>query len=138
MKRIVVALVIVISVSCSSNDNNPPPITLGGNSLVGTWNVTKIVYVNSFTGTVEPDDVEGTITFNSNDTGRENYRYTISGTTIPNISNFTWRSTNTQIVFDEGTDDEAVWVRLENTNTKQIGRYDESSGNTTITITIEK
>ena len=135
MKKIVFSLIILAILSCNGSDDNPPPTS--NNVLVGTWNVIKIIYDNTTTGVIEPD-VTGTITFNTDGTGRENYTYTVLGIPIPNVSNFTWRSTNTQIIFDEGTSDEAVWGRVQNTSNLQVGRFEESTGNTNITITIEK
>ncbi len=125
--------------ACSDDDSAPGD----ANVLVGTWNVDLIQVSGSIGGigiseTVTPT---GTITFNSDFTGKENYSYNVPG--IGNITendNFTWRSSAATITFDPGDVDESVWTREINEQNRQRGKYTESETGEglAITITISK
>lgn len=117
--------------SCSSDDDGGGSV----NPLVGTWNVSEIQASNVSTGSVDAV-VSGTITFNADGTGQQNYSWTALGATVNESSAFTWVSSSSTITFDPGDVDQTIWTRLENTANRQRGKYQRIEDGEVIDITI--
>lgn len=126
----VLGVMLMIS-SCSSDDDG------GGNvnPLIGTWNVTEIQASSANVGTVDAV-VSGTITFNADGTGQQNYAWTALGVTVNEGNTFTWVSSSSTITFDPGDVDQTIWTRLENTANRQRGKYQRIEDGQVIDITI--
>ncbi len=123
------------TVACGEDDD--PPST---NNLIGTWQVDNVRLTGRIAGIEVDENVNpsGTITFNSDFTGKENYSYTIPNLNIPIVErdDFTWTSNGNQLVIDPGDVDQQDWTRTINEAKSQVGSYQIVDGTTNYTVTI--
>lgn len=131
------SLLLLVLISCSKDEDGTDDNPMIGNNLTGTWQVVKIVGQHASFGTEEATDVTGTIRFNDNGTGKENYSFRVMDVPVFENDDFTWISTSSQIVTDPGESSEQTWTRLVNTSSKQEARYGADDG-FTYTFTLEK
>ncbi|MCF8464194.1 MAG: hypothetical protein K9G41_05110 [Flavobacteriales bacterium] len=113
--------------------------------LFGTWEVTKVegtLNVNGaavFTG--EDPNASGTVKFESNGRGEQNYSFTFSGTTYPQTGTFSWEANDDEIIIDRTSDPDMIWTRITDTENKQVATYKiivDANQNWDYTITLEK
>lgn len=84
----VVFLSVLISVSCSNNDDSSDLMDIG---LIGTW-----VYTEMDDG----EEFNITLTFNSNNTGILVTKTTFNGETETESENFTWSTSGNKLTFN--------------------------------------
>jgi len=122
MKRILPLLMLISMVGLSSCINKNLD-----KQLFGTWNVTKVEGTFTIAGivlpTVSDPEPTGTVTFNRNGTGKQNYTFTANGTSYSNTDNFNWKATNTEIIIERPNDTDLVWKRIMDTDEKQVTSY---------------
>ncbi len=113
--------------------------------LFGTWEVTKVegtLNVNGspvFTG--EDANATGTVEFESNGRGEQNYSFTFSGTNYPQTGTFSWEANDDEIIINRTSEPDMIWNRILNTETKQVASYKiivDANQNWDYTITLEK
>ncbi len=121
--------------ACGDDDEAPT-----ANNIVGTWQVDNVALEGQIGGINVNEQVNptGTITFNSDFTGKENYTYTIPNLNIPIVENdqFKWTSSGNQLMIDPGDVDQQNWVRTINEANNQKGSYQVVDGSTNYTVTI--
>ena len=113
--------------------------------LTGTCNVTKLEgqqYVLGVQGIYLADNnPTGTIKFERNGNGKQDYSFVLFGTTYPQYANFKWTATTTTINVNRINDTDLVWERLLSEEHKQIAAYDiivDASSTIKYTLTLEK
>ena len=113
--------------------------------LFGTWNVTNVEgqqYTNGNAGwNLSDNDPEGTITFNENGWGSQDYSFTIFGSTQTFNNNFSWEANESEIRINRLNQPDMIWVRETNENNRQIATYNivvDADENWDYTLTLEK
>jgi len=129
--------IFLLFTACSSSDDNSNTINPVTNNLIGTWNVTVIIAVHPQLGQASASDIQGTIEFRENGSGKEDYSYTAFGMSFSETDSFNWVSTSANIITDPGTNAELIWDRVANTTTRQIASYTDEDG-VNFTLTLEK
>ena len=136
-KRNISTLLISLSItlfSCTTDSVND--ITLQDN-IIGVWDVIGIEFTHPDFESQSATSVQGTITFNDDGTGKEDYSYVANlGVTLSRNQSFQWISTIESIIINPGTADEMIWQRLENNTLNQRNRYTDKLG-ITYTISLE-
>jgi hypothetical protein len=138
--RIVFTLFLIVTfLSCSKDDVDPD-----GN-LQGRWNVEKVEgqqFTNGNPGIkLEDNNPTGYIVFESNGEGEQNYTFTLFGTAYPNINNFRYSATQTEIIIERFGQADLVWNRELNSANRQIASYDilvNANSFIRYTLTLEK
>lgn len=138
--RFFLALFLIISfVACSKDD-----VDSDGN-LQGRWNVEKVAgqqFTNGNPGIkLEDNNPIGYIEFRSNGEGEQNYTFTLFGTAYPNINNFRYSATQTEIIIERFGQADLVWNRELNTANRQVASYDilvNANSFIRYTLTLEK
>lgn len=117
-----VLFVTIILTSCNSHEIDP------NEKLVGTWEVTKVEGRQKTSGNdgivLTDNNPTGSIIFEDNGTGKQDYSFTLWGNSYPNVNNFFWTSNDSEIIIDLWGDDDMIWARSENSENKQIATYD--------------
>lgn len=134
MKNLFLLICLMQLFNCSKNSDDNST----SNQLLGEWNVTQIIILYPELEEVQAENVTGTITFDENGTGIEDYSYSIEIIDIifSETESFTWTSNNSSIITDPGTDTELTWDRIENQSNLQIASYINSDGiRYTLTLT---
>lgn len=95
--------------------------------LYGTWQVTKVqglyYWNNTPTIPVSDNDPSGTIRFDDDGTGYQNYSFQIAGGTNQYVGNFVWTATDSEIIIDRVDEPDMSWVRDENLTNRQVATY---------------
>lgn len=114
-------------------------------TLFGTWNVTKVegtLNVNGFSiFTAQDENPTGTVKFESNGRGRQNYSFTFAGTIYEQIDNFSWEANDSEIIIVRSNDPDIIWTRIVDTDNKQVATYNivvDANQNWDYTLTLEK
>jgi hypothetical protein len=129
---LVFGILLLTSTSCKKNKLE--------RRVLGTWNVTNVdftVTINGFTFSGSGQDVTGTITFNKNGIGNQDYSFNYSGTNYIFYDNFTY-SLSEEFITTSHTD---KWERITNEKTIQKVKYTEILSSTetrTYTLTLQK
>ena len=140
MKKVLLFLISIsiLSNACKKQEDLDPV-------LYGTWNVTKVegvYYLNNIPVTYPVDNnPTGTINFNSNGTGKQDYSYSIAGTVYPQNSNFIWEANAQQITIDRTNEPDMTWTRVLNEANKQVATYTyvvDATQKWDYTLTLEK
>lgn len=134
--RLILYLVIIASLlsntSCSKNKLEK--------RLRGEWNVTKVdftVTLNGYTFSDQGQNVTGTITFNKNEIGMQDYSFTYAGNTYQFVDTFKYTVDESYIT----TSHTDKWERIVNEKKIQKVKYTSviSSNETrTYTLTLVK
>lgn len=113
--------------------------------LFGTWNVTKVegaLFVNGTQFfTAVDNNPTGTVKFNNDGSGEQNYSYTLAATVYPQTGSFTWEANDDQIIIDRVNDPDMVWERISSSDSKQVAKYNfvvDATQNWDYTLTLEK
>lgn len=113
--------------------------------LFGTWNVTQVSGIYYLNGSVVASPVDnnptGTIKFNSNGTGKQDYSFSLYGSTYPQTSNFVWEADDSKITIDRTDEPDMEWTRVTNESNKQVATYRyvvNASQSWDYTLTLEK
>jgi len=113
--------------------------------LFATWQVTKVeglYYFNNIaTIPVADNNPTGTIRFDEDGTGYQNYSYQLAGGTYPNVSSFRWESNDDQIIIDLVDEPDMVWNRVTKLTNKQVATYTivvDANQKWDYTLTLEK
>lgn len=125
MKKTVISLLFLLPFlfinSCKDDSGSLDPV------LFGTWNVTKVQgqqYVNGSAGLLLTDNnPTGYVRFDSDGSGREDYTFTIFGSTYPNVSDFTWEADDAAITVVRYNQPDLIWRRITNETSKQEATY---------------
>lgn len=113
--------------------------------LFGTWTVTKVegtLNVNGssvFSGADE--DPVGTVDFENNGKGEQNYSFTFNGTVYPQTGTFTWRANEDEIIIDRVSQPDMIWTRIIDSDNRQKVSHNvtiDATQNWDYTITLEK
>ena len=140
MKRILpiiaFSLVTILFNSCNKNLDKV---------LFGTWSVTKVEGTLNVNGSsffsAEDNNPVGTVKFNSNGTGEQNYYFTFNGTQYPQESTFSWESSQDEIIVNRTSEPDMIWVRIIDSDNKQKVSYNnvvDATQNWDYTLTLEK
>lgn len=140
MKRILIYTIIVLGIgsfaSCNKNLDSV---------LFGTWNVTKVEGTLNVGGvsvfTAEDASPVGTVKFESNGRGRQNYSFTFAGTVNEQVGDFSWEANDAEIIIDRADEPDMIWTRIVDTENKQIASYNivvDANQNWDYTLTLEK
>ena len=113
--------------------------------LFGTWSVTKVegtlnVGGSSVFSAEDPNPV-GTVEFKNTGKGEQNYTFTFAGTAYPQTGEFSWESSEEEIIVNRVSDPDMVWTRIINTDNKQKVSYNvvvDAQQNWDYTLTLEK
>lgn len=113
--------------------------------LFGTWNVTAVegqYYLNGNAGaTVQGQNVTGTVKFNSNGTGEQNYSFSAFGSNQSHTGAFTWESSDDEIIILQSGEPDLIWTRVTNQSNLQVATYNvvvDANENWDYTLTLEK
>lgn len=113
--------------------------------LVGTWNVEKVevdVILNGQLFANESDTMPtGTVTFNSNGKGEQNYSYSYENTMYFQTGTFRWSATDEFIIIERATESDMEWRRITKTSNKQVATFNvlkNADQSTDYTLTLEK
>ncbi len=113
--------------------------------LFGTWSVTKVegtLNVNGSSVFTEIDNnPTGTVEFNSNGRGEQNYTFTFANTAYPQTGTFTWQANEDEIIIDRVDEPDMIWIRITDTENKQVASYNfvvDANQNWDYTLTLEK
>lgn len=140
MKRVLVmvafAAAVVSVASCNKNLDK---------TLFGTWNVVKVEGAYNSNGstilTGQDDMPTGTVRFDSNGKGRQNYSFTISGTVYEQVGDFKWEANDEEIIIKREGDSDMIWDRIQDTENRQQASYRvivNATENWDYTLTLEK
>jgi hypothetical protein len=140
MKRIIpivcFAFVSLIFNSCNKNLDKV---------LFGTWTVTSVEGTLNVGGNSvfnsEDANPTGTVKFNSNGTGEQNYSFTFAGTVYNQVDDFSWEANNDEIIINRVSDPDMIWSRIFDSESKQIASYNivvDAQQNWDYTLTLEK
>jgi hypothetical protein len=135
MKTSFVFAIIILLISFNSCKKNKLE-----RRVLGTWNVTNVdftVTISGFTFNGSGQGVTGTITFNKNGIGNQDYSFNYSGTNYIFYDNFTY-SLSEEFITTSHTD---KWERITNEKTIQKVKYTEIVSSTetrTYTLTLQK
>ncbi len=91
---IVMVFAVLLSVSCSSDDDSGST-----HALVGTWGVTEIV---------EGMELKVRVTFNANNSGTSVLTFTFEGETETETENFTWSTSGNKLTMSISGESEVV------------------------------
>jgi len=135
---IVMALAIGGLHGCSKDENLDP-------ALYATWQVTKVEGLYYWNGVptfpVSDNAPTGTVKFEDDGTGYQNYSYEINGTTHQHIGSFTWEANDNEIRIDRVDEPDMVWQRVANLTNKQVATYThvvDANSKWDYTLTLEK
>lgn len=113
--------------------------------LFATWQVTKVeglyYWNNTPTFPVSDNSPSGTVRFDEDGTGYQNYSYQIAGNTSQQIGAFKWEADDNEIRIDRVDEPDMVWVRQTNLTNKQVAKYTyivDSNTKWDYTLTLEK
>ncbi len=113
--------------------------------LVGLWSVSKVEgqqIVNGINGIYLVDNnPSGTIQFDDDGKGLQNYSFTLLGTSYPQYAAFQWSSTDDEIKIKRVNEPDMVWERLVTDYYRQVATYNiVVDANTSIqyTLTLDK
>lgn len=130
------AAAVVTVTSCNKNLDK---------TLFGTWNVTKVEGTYNSNGasifTATDDTPTGTVKFESNGKGRQNYSFTIAGTVYDQVGDFKWEANDEEIIIKRTDDTDMIWERILDTDNKQQASYRvivNATQNWDYTLTLEK
>jgi hypothetical protein len=131
------ATIALILQGCTKDDLDP--------ALFGTWQVTRVeglYYINnSPTFPLSDNSPSGTVRFDRNGTGRQDYSFQLLGNTNTQTGAFKWTATDTQILIDLKDDPDMVWQRVTKLTNKQVATYTHVVDGSTrwdYTLTLEK
>lgn len=139
MRKLLLAAIVLGTITVSSCDKRLD------RTLFGTWNVTKVegtlnVNDNSVFTAVD-ENPTGVIEFKSNGSGRQNYTFTLGGTTYDQEGEFSWQATAEEITIERVSDPDMVWTRSVDTENRQVASYNiivDATENWDYTLTLEK
>ena len=130
----------LVALSTGCEDDEIITDNLDTSLLIGTWNLQKVEYKVLIA--TQEGDANGTITFNEDGTGKNDYTYTVQGSTQVKEDEFNWEADGASIIFDKGTQFENTWTWRVNTEETQEARFvdkDPSSGvEFEVTVTLSK
>jgi hypothetical protein len=113
--------------------------------LFATWQVTKVeglYYFNNVpTIPVADTDPSGTVKFESDGTGYQNYTFQLVGNTYQQIGAFVWEADDNEIRIDRVDEPDMVWTRNTNLTNKQVATYIivvDANSKWEYTLTLEK
>ncbi|TNF26921.1 MAG: hypothetical protein EP314_05350 [Bacteroidetes bacterium] len=113
--------------------------------LFGTWNVTKVEGTLNVNGvsvfTAQDNSPVGTVKFESNGRGRQNYSFTFAGTLYEQVDDFRWEANESEIIIVRTSEPDMIWTRIINTENKQKASYNlvvDANQNWDYTLTLEK
>jgi len=138
------ALLIVMAVAigglngCSKDENLDP-------ALYATWQVTKVEGLYYWNGVpafpVADNNPTGTVEFNSDGTGYQNYMYQIGNNSSHQVGAFTWQADDSEIRIVRVNEPNMVWARVANLTNKQVATYThvvDANSKWDYTLTLEK
>ncbi len=135
--NISILLLIVLSTSCGKDKLDE--------ALFGTWAVTRVEgqqFINGNPGIKLADNnPTGTVRFDDNGWGEQNYSYSLFGTVYPHTGKFRWTATADEILIKQVNEPDLVWRRNLNQPDKQIATYTiivSSTQTIDYTLTMEK
>ncbi len=138
-KLSLLALFIIFASMQSCVDKNLDKI------LFGTWNVAKVEGVRNESGAsvfaAEDNSPIGTITFNRDGSGEQNYGFTFDGVTYPQTGEFTWEASDEEIIILRSSESDMVWTRIFDTENRQVASYNmviDATTNWDYILTLEK
>lgn len=143
MKKSLIAFLLpLLTLVFSSCKKNPEDLDA---TLFGTWNVTRVEgqqYVNGSPGlNLADDNPSGTIRFDDNGKGNQNYSFTIFGVTRSFNDDFRWEADSLEIRVDRFNQPDMIWKRKVNQPNLQKATYNievDASQNWDYTLTLEK
>lgn len=113
--------------------------------LFGTWNVTKVEGTLNVNGvsvfTAQDNSPVGTVKFESNGRGRQNYSFTFAGTVYEQVDDFSWEANESEIIIVRLSEPDMIWNRIINTENRQKASYNvvvDANQNWDYTLTLEK
>lgn len=141
MKRIPLlafTLVAIILSGCADKEDLDP-------ALFGTWQVTKVrglLYVNNVpTFPITDNSPTGTVRFDEDGTGFQNYSFELGGNTNTQTGTFLWTATDNEIIIDRQNEPDMIWNRDVNLTNRQEATFTFQENGTTkwdYTLTMEK
>ena len=144
MNKSIVAILLCLTTLLFSNSCKKDAENLDA-VLFGTWNVTKVQGQQYVNGTplllLSDNNPTGYVRFNDDGTGRQDYTYTIFGTTYPNVSDFSWEADENEIRIDRFNQPDMVWKRGTSLPDKQEAAYTiivDATQSWDYTLTLEK
>jgi hypothetical protein len=141
MKRIsllALSLVATILSGCADKEDLDP-------ALFGTWQVTEVkglLYLNNVpTFPITDSSPSGTVRFDKDGTGFQNYSFELGGNTNTQTGTFLWTATDNEIIIDRQNEPDMIWNRDVNLTNKQEATFTFQENGTTkwdYTLTMEK
>jgi uncharacterized membrane protein len=113
--------------------------------LFGTWTVTKVEGTLNVSGSAfsNAEDISpvGTVEFNNNGTGEQNYSFTFNGTVYQQTGTFSWEANTDEIIINRSGEPDLIWTRVTDSEDLQVASYNvvvNASQNWDYTLTMEK
>lgn len=132
------ALAVTVISSCADKEDLDP-------ALFGTWQVTKVqgqLYFNNVPMIpLSDNNPSGTVRFDKNGTGYQNYSFQLAGNTNSQVGAFRWTATDSEILIDRQNEPDMVWQRVTNLSTRQVATFtfvEDGSTRWDYTLTMEK
>ena len=113
--------------------------------LFGTWTVTKVegtlnVNGSAFSNTEDISPV-GTVEFNNNGSGEQNYSFTFNDTVYSQTGTFSWEANTDEIIINRSGEPDLIWTRVTDSEDLQVASYNvvvDALQNWDYTLTLEK
>lgn len=113
--------------------------------LFGTWVVTKVEGTLNVGGvsvfTAEDNAPVGTVRFDNDGTGEQNYSFTFATVNYTQTGEFSWEANEDEIIINRVSEPDLIWTRITDSENKQVASYnlvEDASHNRDFTLTLEK
>lgn len=123
---------------CSKDENLDP-------ALYATWQVTKVEGLYYWNGVptlpASDNDPFGTVRFDDDGKGYQNYPFQLAGKNFEQIGAFSWEADEDEIRIDRVDEPDMVWQRVANLTNKQVATYThvvDANSKWDYTLTLEK
>ncbi len=126
------SLLLFVLMACEDQETIPEEVEV--DELVGTWTIESATY--KVLGIRQTGDVSGTITFNEDGTGKNDYTFTIRGVTRIKEDEFNWEHDGAIITFDKDTEFENQWTWGTGADGKRQANFKDEVPNTTTEVDV--
>lgn len=113
--------------------------------LFGTWTVTKVEGTRNLNGvsifSAEDNNPVGTVRFDNDGTGEQNYSFTFANINYPQTGEFSWEANEDEIIINRVSEPDMIWTRIVDSENKQVASYTiviDATQDWDYTLTMEK